>query len=137
MEEISKRLFPHEYFAQKSLYYPRPTRRGPPIPVPLLRVEHINVLARAKGLTERQQPHIDGPDLKIIVLVVDHCNPNGYNFAYMPASHNPLSKHKIEIIVPTGMMRSVHGKHLDFVVLAESVIHAGGTSSWSSKESAI
>ncbi len=138
---LSKRICPHELYAHTALMTLVKLRKGKKevseggfnekhVPAPLLlTLEHINGLIRGPGLDEDQILHIDGKELKIIVIIVIKCNESGYELCCVKGSHNHFSNHNVNIGVPKEMVKRVHAKEGQLICFAESLIHGGGKSS--------
>ena len=54
----------------------------------VLRMEHVNGLVRGPGLLKNQVLHIDGTELKIIVILVVICGDEGYSICCDCPSRN-------------------------------------------------
>ena len=92
-------------------------------------MKKINGFARGNNLEVRQSLHVDGKELGIAVIFVQKCEELGYPFHVIPETHNLMDKHDISVPLPSGASIRVCLKPPDFIVFAESVIHAGGEAS--------
>ena len=95
---------------------------------PILSLHHANILAKGRELKEPQTSHIDGTGNSLLVIIVRHCGKDGYNFDFIPASHD-IVKHDLTMKVPESMFRTVKMTTNDILVFSERVIHRGGVSS--------
>ena len=96
----------------------------------VLCLEKVNVLVRGPPLKSRQGPHIDGKSYKLIVLLVDYTDESGYEFLYLPRSHNINDLGRfLKTELPEKLMKSLRVKKGDLIVFFENTIHSGGKAS--------
>ena len=127
---ISKTTFPHDFYCMSAhnagQHYLGKKDRTITAP---LQVKKINGFARGNHLGVRQSLHIDGKELGIAVIFIRKCEDLGYPFHVIPKTHNLMHKHDVCVPLPSGASIRVCLKPPEFLVFAESVIHAGGEAS--------
>eukprot|EP00984_Skeletonema_dohrnii_P004721 scaffold1660_cov170-Skeletonema_dohrnii-CCMP3373.AAC.1 len=99
---------------------------------PVLSIENVNVLIKGKDLLEQQSFHVDGLGLKLVLVYVDECSDSGYNFHFIPGSHNLLCHHGVcsqENRLPASVAKKLTAKQNECIIFFQSVIHGGGASS--------
>ena len=95
----------------------------------VLSLEHVNGLVRRPGLLKNQVLHIDGIELKIIVILVVMCGDEGYSVCCVKGSHNKFKDHDRNVWVPQDKVEQVVAREGQLICFAESLIHGGGKSS--------
>ncbi len=70
----------------------------------LLTLRRINLLLRDRTLEDRQSLHVDGKYFGILVILVEKCGDDGYQFHYVPRSQNRLIKHNEGVWVPKSVV---------------------------------
>ena len=90
--ELGPILFSHEYYASIAVSYGegwkwqgRKKEINEIYQQPLLKVQDVNALIKGPSLDEAQSPHVDGYGLKLVVIFVDTCSGDGYEFRYIKA----------------------------------------------------
>ena len=130
---IAKHVLPHELYARqalitwKKMLTKQSEYKGEIKHV--LRMEHVNGLVRGPGLLENQVLHIDGIELKIIVILVVMCGDEGYSVCCVKGSHNKFEDHDRNVWVPQDKVEQVVAREGQLICFAESLIYGGGKSS--------
>lgn len=94
----------------------------------LLSLQNVNVLCKGTGLDKRQTCHIDGKGFNIVAIIVGHCGKKGYEFHYIPNTHNLMAHHNEKQSLPTQMLQEIVVQQGEMILLLESTIHCGGKS---------
>ena len=96
----------------------------------VLIVEKINVLCRGPKLNSIQTAHVDGNSMKLLLLLVDYTQATGYNFHFLPGSHN-ISNHNelLETKLPLKCLEEIRAASGSIIAFFENTIHSGGHSS--------
>lgn len=141
---LGRIFFPHEYYASMAVSYGegwngemsewegRKNEINDMYQRPLLKVQDVNALIKGPSLDEAQSPHVDGYGLKLVVIFVDTCSGDGYEFRYIKGSHALLREHEDyakRTRLPMKDMTTVRVGEGDCIVFWESVVHAGGAAS--------
>ena len=153
---IEERLFPHPFYARKAKYNGErlkakgneerlkdmeywgghPDRSVKPNYEEIIDMVKVNVLAKGRCLKERQSMRVDGSGFKVVVILVHICGKAGYDFKFVPLSHNLLQNHKGERNqkIPITEIESICFPRSKILVFSENLIHGGGESKMSKEE---
>ena len=142
---LGKTIFPDEYYATLAHNCASKLTNSPAqkCDLKLFDLFNINFLTKGPGMNEPQRPHIDGDGFKVVVILVFRCGKRGYDFYYVPGSHNLLDQHDLEQYVPRQMLKRVLVGGMNesrgvsqALIFSEALIHSGGTSSMTTDEHA-
>ena len=98
----------------------------------LLKVQDVNALIKGPSLNEAQSPHVDGTGLKLVVISVDTCSGDGYEFCYIEGSHALMREHEDyakRTRLPMKDMTTIRVQEGHCIVFWESLVHGGGAAS--------
>jgi hypothetical protein len=132
---IEKNIFPHEFYARiayntaQVIFNTRKQCKNS-----LLTTYNANLLIKGIECNERQNMHTDGFGFKVIAILVELCGERGYDFNFIPGTHNLLLKHNADAKLPTSEVKSVTFGKSHILLFAENLIHGGGTSSMTEDE---
>jgi hypothetical protein len=142
--QLGRILFCHEYYASMAVSYGegwngemsewegRSKEINDIYQQPLVKVQDVNALIKGPSLNEAQSPHVDGYELKLVVIFVDTCSGDGYEFRYIKGSHALFSMHEgyaKRTRLPMKDMTTIRVQEGHCIVFWESVVHAGGAAS--------
>jgi hypothetical protein len=141
---LGKILFPDEYYASMAVSYGKgwngdmsewEGRDGEINEIyqrSLLKVQDVNALIKGPSLNEAQSPHVDGTGLKLVVISVDTCSGDGYEFCYIEGSHALMREHEDyakRTRLPMKDMTTIRVQEGHCIVFWESLVHGGGAAS--------
>ena len=132
---IEKNIFPHEYYARIAYNTAQVIfETTKQCENSLLTSFTGNLLVKGGKCLERQNMHADGFGMKIVAILVELCGERGYDFNFIPGTHNLLWNHNKEAKLPTSEVKTVKFGKTAILLFAENLIHGGGTSSMSEDE---
>ena len=132
---IEKNIFPHEYYARIAYNTAQIIfKTMKQCNNSLLTSFTGNLLVKGVECNERQTMHTDGFGFKVVAILVELCGERGYDFNFIPGTHNLLWEHNKEAKLPTSEVKTVTFGKTAILLFAENLIHGGGTSSMSEDE---
>jgi hypothetical protein len=128
---LQKHLFPHDhYFIIARGMAKDVISNYHPVTKPLFCVKKANLFVRFKELhRSRQTFHMDDVRIGFEIILPIICGPCGYEVCYIPKSHHLMHLSNREIKFPPNIFVSAMAKRGEIIILADSLIHAGGGSS--------